>query len=194
MPKIYSEGKRQEITNRLMAAGLELIKKNGMKKTNIESITKKVGIAQGTFYNFFESKEVLIYSIAQAYSERINSKTNAIIKEKGYLERDDLQQLYYSMILKDEDNIYRFLKTDDIKILVTRLPFDYANKMAETKTVITSNLSMVKGKKEICDLDAIINWVQIMNLTIENKDLLTETGIEKIVCQMIENMLNEIFK
>lgn len=193
MPKIYSEEKRQEIRKQLMSAGLELIKQNGMRKMKIEEITKKVGIAQGTFYNFFDSKEMLVYGLANAYQEKIDHKMDAIIQSKGYLTREDLRDLYYGMILKDEDNVYRFLKREDIQIFLTRLPSDCLRKMPDTKTELERNLRYVNEKKEDCDLNAVINWIQVMNLTIENIDMLIETGIEKIILKMVENMLDEIF-
>ena len=103
MPKIYSQEKRKEIREQIMDAGLELIKQYGMRKMSIEQITKKVGIAQGTFYNFFDSKEMLVYGLANAYQERINQNMKEIVKTKGYLDRENLRELYYGMILKDED-------------------------------------------------------------------------------------------
>ena len=32
----------------------------GMKKTSVDQLTKAVGIAKGSFYKFFESKEMLL--------------------------------------------------------------------------------------------------------------------------------------
>jgi hypothetical protein len=55
------------------------------------------------------------------------------------------------------------------------------------------NLHHVREKKEQYDLDAVINWIQIMNLTIQNKDILVSAGIEKMILQLIENMLDELF-
>ena len=176
-----------------MATGLELIKYNGIKRMSIEELTKRVGIAQGTFYNFFNSKEMLVYELANAYHERLDQKTEEIIKSKGFLDREDLRELYYNMILKDEDNVYRFLKNDDIQALITRLPKDCLLKISDIKGELEKNLRYVNGKKEKCDLNAVINWIQVMNLTVENKDILEESGIEKIINKMIENMLDEIF-
>ncbi|MBW9172463.1 TetR/AcrR family transcriptional regulator [Clostridium estertheticum] len=193
MPKIYSQEKRQEIREQIMDMGLELIKQYGMRKMSIEQITKKVGIAQGTFYNFFDSKEILVYELANAYQERINQKLEEIIQIKGYLDRESLRELYYGMILKDEDNVYRLLKREDIQTFLTRLPSNCLNKISDTKMQMEKNLRYVSEKKEKYDLDAILNWIQVMNLVVENKDILVETGIEKIVNRMIENMLDEIF-
>jgi len=41
----------------------ELFKKNGYKKTNISMITKKAGIATGSFYNYFNSKEDIFLKV-----------------------------------------------------------------------------------------------------------------------------------
>ena len=193
VPKIYSQEKRQEIRKQIMDIGLELIKQYGIKKMSIEQITKKVGIAQGTFYNFFDSKEMLVYGLANAYQERINQKVEEVIQIKGYLDRGNLRELYYDMILKDEDNVYRFLKREDIQAFLTRLPSECLSKISDAKMQMEINLRYVNEKKEKYDLDMIFNWIQVMNLIVENKDILIDSGIEKIVQKMIENMLDEIF-
>lgn len=194
MPKIYCEDKREEIKNQLMDTALELIKQYGMKKMSIESITKQVGIAQGTFYNFYKSKEILIYNIARRYQEKKNSQINEIIKTKGYLERSDIKEFYFSMILKDEENIYRYLSREDIQTFITRLPKDYLLKISNIKDEMKKNLNYMKDKNENIDLDLVINWIQIMNLTVQNKDLLLESRLEKVINQMLENMLDEVFR
>ena len=37
----------------------------GMKKTSVEQLTKAVGIAKGSFYNFYESKEMLFFAVLE---------------------------------------------------------------------------------------------------------------------------------
>lgn len=193
MPKIYSEEKRQEIREQIMQMGLELIKQHGMKKMSIEQITKKVGIAKGTFYNFFDSKEMLVYELGNVYQEKINSKLEKIIQSKGYVDRENLFELYVDIILKDEDNVNRFLTREDLQIFIMRLPSDCVRKNTDIKGEMERILHFVNGKKEEYDLDAIMNWIQVMNITIENKDILVEKGIEKIIHRIIDNMLDEIF-
>ncbi len=193
MPKIYSSEKRQEIKNKLLQVGLALIKQHGLKKMSIQELTKKVGIAQGTFYNFFTSKEMLVHELADIYQKKLNLKLEAIIASKGYLERNDLRQLYANMFLKDEDNVYRFLTSADLQILSTRLSCDYFDKITDVKKEMERHLLNVHEIKAYYDLDAVINWIQIMNLTIQNQDILVKTRVEKIILQMIENMLDELF-
>lgn len=136
---------------------------------------------------------MLVYGLANAYQERINRKMEEIIQTKGYLDRENLRELFYGMILKDEDNVYRFLKREDIQTFLTRLPSDCLSKISGTKMQMEINLRYVNEKKEKYDLDAIFNWIQVVNPIVENKDILVEIGIEKIIHRMIENMLDEIF-
>ena len=37
----------------------------GMKKTSVEQLTKAVGIAKGSFYKFYESKEMLFFAVLE---------------------------------------------------------------------------------------------------------------------------------
>ena len=36
-----------------------------MKKTSVDQLTKAVGIAKGSFYKFFESKEMLFFAVLE---------------------------------------------------------------------------------------------------------------------------------
>ncbi len=44
-------------------SGKELFSLNGFKDTNVSDITKKAGVAVGTFYNYYSSKEKLFMDI-----------------------------------------------------------------------------------------------------------------------------------
>jgi len=55
------EDKKADIFN----CGKELFSSKGFKDTNVSDITKMVGIAVGTFYNYYSSKEKLFLDIYQ---------------------------------------------------------------------------------------------------------------------------------
>ncbi|WP_438432829.1 TetR/AcrR family transcriptional regulator [Gorillibacterium sp. sgz500922] len=53
------EAKKQQIYD----SGKDLFSTRGFKETNISDITRKAGVAVGTFYNYFPSKEKLFLEI-----------------------------------------------------------------------------------------------------------------------------------
>lgn len=194
MPKVYSEQKRAEIKELLMQEALVLIKQYGMQKMSIEALTSRVGIAKGTFYSFYKSKESLVYHIVKCYHEKINMRIKVLREEKGYLDREDIRNYYYSMMFGDDDNIYNYLRQDDFITLSTNLPEEYRTRRDVLRERIQENLEYIKGKKAEIDLDVALNWSQIINITLGNRRLLEEGGLEKIINQLIENMLNELFE
>jgi AcrR family transcriptional regulator len=193
MPKIFSDAKRQEIRDLLLDTGLELVRQYGVKKLSIEELTKRVGIAQGTFYNFFPSKEVLILAIAQRHQAGVDACVSRIVESKGFLGRDDLRALYDELMLRDEDNIFRYLTREDVQQLATRLPKEYSPEIPDARTEIERKLRFVRGAKDGIDISAVINWIQLMNLAIQNQDLLLKPGLDKLIRGLIDNMLDEIF-
>ena len=55
-----------QITKRkLISTALELIKEKGFSAINVEDITKKAGVAKGTFYTYFKRKEDIVLAISR---------------------------------------------------------------------------------------------------------------------------------
>src|SRR4030042_1760819 len=72
MPRGFSSDERDRVRQKIIDVGLELFGKFGIRKTNIEDITKHCGIAKGTFYLFFPSKEQLFLHIFTAVSAEMH--------------------------------------------------------------------------------------------------------------------------
>lgn len=61
MPKIY--GDRNEIREGLIRTGRQLFSLQGLKNTRVEDLCLGSGMAKGTFYHFFPSKEALFLEV-----------------------------------------------------------------------------------------------------------------------------------
>lgn len=61
MPKRLSENEKEYITNRLKEEAVKCLMTYGIKKTTVDELVKRVNIPKGTFYLFYESKELLLY-------------------------------------------------------------------------------------------------------------------------------------
>ncbi|TYR79403.1 TetR/AcrR family transcriptional regulator [Priestia megaterium] len=51
--------------DKILQAAIEVISEKGLDKTSISDIVKKAGVAQGTFYLYFRSKNALVPAIAE---------------------------------------------------------------------------------------------------------------------------------
>jgi len=194
MPKIYSTGKKEEIRERLMAEALERIRNDGYKQLRIEDLTKKVGIAQGTFYHFFKSKEALLVELAMAYERQIKEYVAAIISVKGKLTAEDFEKLYLQMFLHDDQNVFRFLKRSDIEHLMNRLPVDISKLLESSRTTMLATMEHLENRKSVVDMTLAFNLIQLMNLTVENRDLLHEGAYEATLHLLIKQLVSIIFE
>jgi AcrR family transcriptional regulator len=63
MPRAFKEEEKERIRAKLLEAGRSCFLRYGLKKTTIEDLTQPAGIAKGSFYLFFDSKEALYIEI-----------------------------------------------------------------------------------------------------------------------------------
>lgn len=81
----FTEQKNEMIRKDLLDEALRCAVTIGMRKTSVEQLTEAAGIAKGSFYKFFPSKELLFFAVL----ENIHSATYAIA-EKAMHENAEL--------------------------------------------------------------------------------------------------------
>jgi len=145
MPKTFSKQEKQAIRNALIERGKELFSTFGLKKTTVADLADAGGIAQGSFYHFFNSKEELYFDILeveQAKSEHFleeivisSPSAKEAIREviKGTFElfrtnpfiRRTYDSLDYELMLRKlpPERLQNHLITDTIRVknIITRM-------------------------------------------------------------------------
>ncbi len=82
------EKKKQETKKRIFQVASKLFKEKGYENTTVDEITREAGIAKGTFFNYFRTKEELLVYFGQQKEDLIKQlikdemKKNSSTKEK----------------------------------------------------------------------------------------------------------------
>ena len=63
MPKAFSEEEKEQIKNQILETAVELFHDKGTKSINIQELTRRAGIAQGSFYSFWKDKDALVTDV-----------------------------------------------------------------------------------------------------------------------------------
>ncbi len=66
MPRAFTEAERERVRARLLAAAREAMPRTGLRRTPVEQLTRSAGIAKGSFYLFFESREALLLELLRS--------------------------------------------------------------------------------------------------------------------------------
>lgn len=83
MPAIFTEADREELRRRMFDAGWDLIVEKGVRSLRVEDVASRVGIAKGTFYSFFPSKEEFAYSIVKANRRAVMDLFEELCEQEG---------------------------------------------------------------------------------------------------------------
>lgn len=112
---------KDRIKKALLDKGRLLFGSYSLKKTGIEDITKAVGIAQGSFYQFFPSKEALYFAIVEQEESGIKKKILEDMMTSSNSPKDCLKKmLIRSMKLIQESPILLQLYQDNTLLLLSR--------------------------------------------------------------------------
>lgn len=96
---------------RLRSAALELFVEKGVAETTTRDLAKKAGIAEGTIYRHFESKDELVRDLFRDHYFRFGAELDRIQRETaGDIDARLRAMIDYMCRLFDEDpTLYRFL-------------------------------------------------------------------------------------
>jgi len=83
-----------ERKNQLLDAAQEIFLTKGYKQTSVESIIKKVGVAKGTFYYYFKSKEDLLDKLVKRMADKIQIEIKKIVEKKDLDAISKLEKAY----------------------------------------------------------------------------------------------------
>ena len=125
MPKTFTKKENKIIRNILLKNGRELFSSYGLKKTSISELTKAAGIAQGSFYNFFDSKEELYFEILEEEEARSEKFLENILKS-SHSARDAIKKTIKATFELFETNHFlrRIYDSKDYELMLRKIPYE----------------------------------------------------------------------
>ena len=119
----FSEHETEQLRKALLKETRHCAVTLGMKKTSVEQLTRAVGIAKGSFYKFYESKEMLFFAVLEGIHSELYGVADRALSENGGLppsERATRAVLAVCKRLSDTGDMV-FIE-NDAKLLLQRLP------------------------------------------------------------------------
>ncbi len=192
MPAIFSERDKGELYDRMIAQGCRLVREKGIRKLRVEDVTRAVGIAKGTFYSFFPSKERFVYAMMTEGRQDLMDLLDRQVAEHGSLGREELR-LWLRAMWRSERNIYRTVMLQDYEWLMAHLSpeasFD-ADKDSRVMEAIAQRLDNVRPD---CDWLVFANLQKTLALVFLGRAFMHADALEATVNALIEAMLDEVF-
>lgn len=179
-PRSFTEHERESIRQLLYEKGKEFIKTYGVKKTSIADITNAAGVAKGTFYLFFRSKEEFFFDLFEQEEARVKAKYLDIMSSKENIEETLRKSLKGELI--SNDSFLYMLKKQDIDYLMRGLPSERTEKhILSDDDAITIMMQKAGIDQSVCDPRVLSNLTRLLFLLpysedIINQDVYIQTG------------------
>ena len=101
---------KEEKKEQILEAAKDVLLKKGIFKTRVEDITNHLGIAKGSFYTYFKSKDQLLEEIVnQVYEIRKNELEELLIEDIDYKEKIKLFIIKRVVVLSNDLKSYLIL-------------------------------------------------------------------------------------
>lgn len=157
--KIKSNEKMTEKKKKILEVSIELFSKNGFSNTSTSQIAKEAGVAEGTIFKHFKSKENLISeNILPFMLEHIFPQVaNEFVNERLEAEYEDFEFFIYSIVKDRIEFINENYKM--VKIFFTEIMYreDFRMRLINS---IPENL--IKSFNKILDKfkenDIVVDW------------------------------------
>jgi len=125
MPKCYSEQEKEYIKRRLKEEAAKSLAQYGIRRTTVDDLVKRVKIPKGTFYLFYQSKELLLFEVLNELHEAVESelfRRLRLLAEKKY-SADDLTDVLVDFYLSSMTSpLLQMLNSDEVELLARKLP------------------------------------------------------------------------
>ena len=107
--------RQQETLNdkkqKIIEAAVSVFSKKGFESSKVEDITQKAGIAKGTFYLYFDSKESVYQEMMKKFFDSYKERCVAA-KELSFLHELEFHiDFYFDIVEKDHDFVILLFKT-----------------------------------------------------------------------------------
>ncbi|WP_028041772.1 TetR/AcrR family transcriptional regulator [Candidatus Stoquefichus massiliensis] len=167
-PVIFDDVARNNIKSSMLENGFVSIREKGLKNTAIEDIAKQSGIAKGTFYNFFKSKEDFVVSIIEYKNNQIMSNIQKYCKHKAFISREEVFNLVEYLFSNENENLYSYLSFEEIRQVIKKQP-NFVAPDEYAKKTIDYFLSLIPNHNKNCDWKVLINYSRMISI-IKNFD------------------------
>ena len=195
MPKKFTETEKEYIKKRLKEEALKCLTTYGVKKTTVDELVKRVNIPKGTFYLFYESKEVALFDAINDLHEEIHKKLPEQLQRfsEGITVEgltDFLFRLYKDV---DQTGIMPLIANGELDYLIRRLPEEKVKEhlIYDDSTVEQLFAFLCPGKK---DIQAFSGAFRAIFLSMLYQREIGEQIYDEVIKMMIRGIVIQILE
>ena len=180
MPNAFTEEESKRIRQELILAGIRLSKELGVQRMSVEKLTAAVGIAKGSFYLFFGSKEDFILEVAAYASEETQKMLLKKLNGRTQMSAHEFMEFFNEYLHSDLD-LMNGLTVSDFYWLKNHIKKQVLfDPDMQIKTALFW-LSLISDVREGVDTGTFVNLIKSIYAIREHSDTMVTASLENSV-------------
>lgn len=197
MPKSYSEQEREYIKKRLKEEAAKCLAQYGVRRTTVDEIVKRVNIPKGTFYLFYQSKELLLFDtileLHNLIEQELYGAVNDIDTTSTYNIKEQLVNIIISFYkMADEMPVLKMLGSDEIELLARKLPPNVLEEhLGHDNSMIDRLFSALPLKKNV-STDSFSAAFRAIFFATMHKEEIGEAFYDEALRLLVEGLVSQL--
>ena len=195
LPKAYSDQEKEYIRKRLKEEAAKCLAQYGIKRTTVDEIVHRVKIPKGTFYLFYQSKEMLLFEVILEQHDLIEEKlwkeiSTIAPKDFNAEKLTDIIVGFYQMA--GEMPILKLLNSGEIELLARKLPPQVLEEHLGHDNAMVDRLFASFPIKNNVDTRALSAAFRAIYFSTLHKEEIGEEHYEEGLRLMVVGLINQL--
>lgn len=188
MPTAFTDEEMEHIRSALIQAGIRLSKELGLQKMSVEKLTAAVGIAKGSFYMFFGSKENFILEVAEYTGAQTQKMLLSRLNGRRKMSAHEFME-FFSEYLHSDFDLMNGLTVEDFFWLKKHIKKQVLFDPDEQIKTAELWLSLINDVRPGVDAGTFVNLIKSIYAIREHGDTMVKASMEssvQVLLRMIE--------
>lgn len=180
MPTAFTDEELEHIRSALIQAGIRLSKELGLQKMSVEKLTAAVGIAKGSFYMFFGSKEDFILEVAEYTGAQTQKMLLSRLNGRRKMSAHEFME-FFSEYLHSDFDLMNGLTVEDFFWLKKHIKKQVLFDPDEQIKIAELWLSLINDVRPGVDAGTFVNLIKSIYAIREHGDTMVKPSMESSV-------------
>ena len=188
MPTAFTDEELEHIRSALIQAGIRLSKELGLQKMSVEKLTAAVGIAKGSFYMFFGSKEDFILEVAEYTGAQTQKMLLSRLNGRRKMSAHEFME-FFSEYLHSDFDLMNGLTVEDFFWLKKHIKKQVLFDPDEQIKTAELWLSLINDVRPGVDAGTFVNLIKSIYAIREHGDTMVKASMDssvQVLLRMIE--------
>lgn len=173
----FTQEQKDEIQEKLIEAGFKLSTSIGFKKMTVATVAKSAGVAVGSFYIFFDSKENFVLALIKEAEKEAELRMATVFEKDGTIPLKKFLSVFRENF-RPETNFLLKISLDDWVWLKSHLTDTTYFNTSSDRQKIEYLLPRIKGVREDIDPGVVVNFIKSIYALYQNRETLFEESLE----------------